>query len=77
MDLWPKKMYSQKLVISRKCVRKVRFIRIRILPAVVNCTLNSCVVYAKASQSSVPSPQSNGEENVILFDYITATFFLD
>lgn len=46
-------------------------------PSCGNCILNSCVVYAKASQSSVPSPQRNGEENVILFDYITGTFFLD
>lgn len=42
-----------------------------------SCTLNACVMYAKASQSSVPSLQSNGEENVILFDYITGVFFLD
>lgn len=42
-----------------------------------NCTPNSCVLYAKASQRSLPSPHSNGEGNLILFDYITAKFFLD
>lgn len=50
------KKYSKKLVPSRKCLRKVRLIRIKILPAVVTAP-DPCAVCAKASPRSLPSPQ--------------------
>lgn len=76
MGLWPKKALSEASPFQEMC-QKSEIRKNQNSPSCGNCTLNSCVVYAKASQSSVPSPQSNGEENVILFDHITGTFFLD
>lgn len=71
------KMYSKKLVPSRKCFKKVRFIKIKILPSAVTAHLIFVLCVPKQARRSVPSPPSNGEENLILFDYITGTFFLD
>lgn len=42
-----------------------------------DCKPNASVVRIKARQRSVPSPQSNCEENLIPFDCVTGTFLLD
>lgn len=71
-----KKVFSEASPFQEMC-QKSEIHKNRILLTVVIAHLIHCVVYAKASQNSVPSPQCNGEKNVILFDYITGTFFLD
>lgn len=52
-----KKMYSQKLVLSRKCVRKVRFIRLRILPAVVIAPLILVLCMPKQARAQCHHPR--------------------
>lgn len=76
MALWPKNVLSEASPFQEMC-QKSEIHKNQNSPSCGNCTLNACVMYAKGRQSSVPSPQSNGEENVILFDYITGVFFLD
>lgn len=57
MDLWPKKMYSKKLVPSRKCFRKVRFIRIKILPAAVIAHLILLLCLPKQARGQCHHPR--------------------
>lgn len=71
-----KKMYSQKLVLSRKCLRKVKFIRTRIFPAVVIAHLILVLCMPRQARAQCHHPRVI-EKKVILFDSITGTFILD
>lgn len=57
MHLWPKKMYSKKLVPSRKCLKKARFIKLKILPSEVTTHLIFVLCVPKQARGQCHQPR--------------------